>query len=83
MAVQWLGLCLPMQGAGSIPGQGTGILCALGPKAKTWNRGSVVTSSVKTLKMVHIKKKKKKTFLKKAHLHGAVNYNLKLEWLQK
>ena len=47
-------------GAGSIPGWGAGIPHASRPKSKTWNRGNVLTNSVKTLKMVHIKKKIKK-----------------------
>ena len=58
--VQWLGLQLPMQGVqvwslvgvlrSHIPG---------GKKTKTYNRSNIVTNSIKTLKMVHIKKKKK------------------------
>ena len=28
-------------------------------KAKTWNRRDIVTYSIKTLKIIHIKKKKK------------------------
>ena len=30
-----------------------------GQKSKTWNRSTIVTNSIKTFKMVHIKKKKK------------------------
>ena len=48
-------------GVDSIPGQGGRILHALQP------RNHSITNSVKTFKMVHIKKKKKekKNFLKK------------------
>ena len=43
--------------AGSIPGWGAKIPHALQPKnQKTENRSSIVTNSIKTLKMVHIKK---------------------------
>ena len=45
-------------GAGSIPGRGTKNPHAWRPKAKTWNGNSIVTNSIKTLKVVHIKKKK-------------------------
>ena len=39
------------EGAGSIPGRGAGFLHALGPKNQNIkNKGSVVTSSIKTLK---------------------------------
>ena len=46
-------------GASVIPGQGTKIPHASWPKAKTENRSNIVTNSIKTLKTVHIKKKKK------------------------
>ena len=52
------------EGVGWIPDQEAKIH-ALWPKTKTWggegkrNRNSVVTNSVKTLEVVHIKKKKK------------------------
>ena len=45
-------------GAGSIPGQGARIPHALWPKNQNIKQSSIVTNSVKTLKMVHIKKKK-------------------------
>ena len=46
---------------GSIPGQEAKISHASQPKnPKTSNRSKIVTNSMKTLKMVHIKKKKKK-----------------------
>ena len=41
-------------GVGSIPGLGAKIPHALRPK----NRSDIVTDSIKTLKLVHIKKKK-------------------------
>ena len=58
LSVQWLGLCLLMQtGCGgstvSFPGWGAVIPHALWSKHQ--NRNSTVTSSVKTLKMIHIK----------------------------
>ena len=40
-------------------------LRSLGQETKTENRSSIVTNSIKTLKMVHTKKKKKKKILKK------------------
>ena len=47
-------------GASSIPGQGVRIPHALQPKQnKAKNRGNIIMNSIKTLKMVHIKKKKK------------------------
>ena len=46
-------------GAGLIPGQRAKISHALGPKNQNINRSNVVKNSTKTLKMVHIKKKKK------------------------
>ena len=47
------------EGAGSIPGRGAGFLHALGPKNQNIkNKGSVVTSSIKTLKNGPHKKKK-------------------------
>ena len=59
LAVQWLRLCLPMQGV-----QVRSLLQKLrshmprGQKNKTKNRSSTVTSSIKTLKVVHIQKKR-------------------------
>ena len=48
-------------GASSIPGQGVRIPLALQPEQnKAKNRGNIITNSIKTLKMVHIKKKKKR-----------------------
>ena len=47
------------EGVGSIPGQGAKIPHASRPKTpKRENRSNIVTNSKKTLKMVHIKKKK-------------------------
>ena len=52
-------------GMGSIPGGGPKMPHALGPKKpKTQNRSNIVTNSIKTLKMVHIKKKNLKKKLK-------------------
>ena len=70
LVAQWLRLLLPVwRGADSIPGQGAKTSHASGPKhsnqGKTKNRSNMVTNSIKTFKMVHIKKKKN---LKKIHL---------------
>ena len=46
-------------GAGSILGQGTKIPHACGQKMKPQNRRNIAKSSIKTLKLVHIGKKKK------------------------
>ena len=47
--------------AGLTPGQGTKIPHALGPKnQKIENRSSIVTSSTKTLKIIHIRKSLKR-----------------------
>ena len=51
-------------GTGLIPGWGAKILHFQQPKSKIKNRNNIVTSSIKTLKMVHIKK----TFNKKGDL---------------
>ena len=53
----------PTGGAGSTPGCGAKTPGALGPKNKTENRNNIVTNSMKTLKVVHIKKKKRKEIL--------------------
>ena len=47
-------------GAGSIPGWGAKNPHAWRAKTKTWNGNSIVTNSIKILKVVHIKKKKKR-----------------------
>ena len=39
------------EGASSIPGQGTKIAGASGPKTKAYNRSNIVTNSIKTLAM--------------------------------
>ena len=44
------------KGAGSIPGQRAKIPL---PRNQNINRNNIITNSIKTLKMVHIKKKKK------------------------
>ena len=50
------------EGMGSIPGQGAKIPYASQPKNQNINnRSSTVTSSIKTLKLVHIKTKNLKT----------------------
>jgi len=58
LAVQWLRLCFPVQGAGvqSLVGE-LKSHTPLGQKTKTENRSNTVTNSVKTLKMVHNQKK--------------------------
>ena len=54
LAVQWLRLCLPMQGV-QLPGEGAKIEHASQPKKKDIINGNhIVKSSIKTLKMVHI-----------------------------
>ena len=64
MVAQGLRLHLSMQGA-----QVQSLLRELrfphawGPKPKTKNRNNIVTNSMKTFKMVYIKKKKKRAFL--------------------
>ena len=51
-------------GVGSIPGQGAKIPHVSWSKNQSIkNRSNIVTNSIKTLKMVHIKKKKKKKCL--------------------
>ena len=47
--------------AGSISSQGAEITHALWPKNQKQNRSNIVTNSIKTFKMVHIKKKILKT----------------------
>ena len=55
---QWLRLCLPMQGVWvrSLVGE-LGSHMPQGQKATTQNRSNIVTNSINTLKLVHIKKK--------------------------
>ena len=64
LVVQWLGLRLRMQGAhaGSVPGQGTKIPHASQTRKNKQTNMKQKQDSMKTLKMVHIKKifKKKK-----------------------
>ena len=48
------------RGTDSISGQGAKIPHALGPKKPKNKTSNIVTNSIKTLKMVHIKKKLKK-----------------------
>ena len=45
-------------GAGSLPGQGAKVLHDLQQKKESKDRSSIVTNSIKTLKMGHSKKKK-------------------------
>ena len=67
LEAQWLRLRLPMRGCvGSIPGRGAKIPHASRPKnqnIKKKKRSNIVTDSIKTLKMVHIKKKILKNFI--------------------
>ena len=56
LVVQWLRLCLPMQGsAGLIPGQGTKVPHCLLAKNKTRSRSNIVINPIKSLIMVYIK----------------------------
>ena len=66
LAVQWLKLGLPIKGVWvqSLVGE-LGSYVLHSQKSKTGNRSHIVTKSIKTLKMVHIKKNLKK---KKIHL---------------
>ena len=52
-------------GVGSIPGLGAKIPHVLWPQNKKQSRNNIVTNSIETFKLVHIKKKKKKTFKKR------------------
>ena len=51
-------------GVGLIPGLGTKIPNALRPKNQNLKQSNIVTNSIKTLRMVHIQKKKKKILKK-------------------
>ena len=70
LVVQWLGLRLPLQEVQvrSLVGE-LGSHMPRGQKNNIKNRSNIVTSSVKTLKMVHIKKKKSKKKKKKKKWH--------------
>ena len=62
-------LPLPMRGYRLIPGKGGKIPHTLGPKNQNFkkeDRSNIVTNSIKTLKMVHDQKKKKKSLKKSA-----------------
>ena len=52
------------EGRGAIPGLGAKIPHASRPNTKTKNESSIVTNSIKILKMVHIKKSFKKNTCK-------------------
>ena len=56
LVVQWLRLCSSAGDVGSIPGQGAKISHASWTKNRNINY--IITNSIKTSKMVHIKKKK-------------------------
>ena len=45
------------RGVGLIPGQGAKILHTSWPRNQNQNRSNIVTNSIKTLKMVHIRSK--------------------------
>ena len=61
LGVQWLRLCLLIQGVkGSVPGQKAKISHASQPKDQNIKQSSIVNKYNKDLKMVHIKKRKKK-----------------------
>ena len=59
--VQWLRLCLPVEGVwvGSLVRELRSYM-PFGQKIKAKNRSNIVTNSIKTLKMIHIKKVLKK-----------------------
>lgn len=59
-----------------IPGQVTKIPLALWPKTKTFNRSNILQIHLKTLKIVHIKKSRKRNsiFMEKSH-YGLDNNN--------
>ena len=63
--VQWLNFCLPKDrfdlGSGSIPGEAYGLRSHMphSQKSKTYNRRTIVTNSIKTLKWSTSKKRKK------------------------
>ena len=67
-----------VEGTGSIPGQGAKIPHALRPKNQ--NISSIVTNSIKTLKMVHIKKKKVLKIKPQVQTHTFTLANLKFSW---
>ena len=58
LAVQWLGLSLPMQGKAYLPGQGGRIARASWPKNRNIQKKQYSPNPIKTLKMVHNKKQK-------------------------
>ena len=66
LVVQWLGLGLPVQKVGvqSLVGELRSHM-PHGQRTKTENRNHIVTNSIKTLKVVHIKIKKKKKSIDK------------------
>ena len=61
LVVQWLRLCSNAGDVGSIPGQGAKIPHA--SWTKNQNINNIITDSIKTFKMVHIKKKNLMTSL--------------------
>ena len=65
LAVHWLSLCIPMQGVWVRSLVGELRIPHAPPKKPKQNRSNNVTDSIKTLKMVHIKKTKTKTKHKK------------------
>ena len=67
-------------GAGSSPGSGAETHMPRGQKNKTENRNSIVTNSIKTFKMVHIKKKI--FFLFKGNFLGLLVRPRLVDWLK-
>ena len=59
LVVQWLRPTSKAEGTGLIPGQGAKVPCAFQPKNQNIKKkkNNIVTNSINTLKMVHIKKK--------------------------
>ena len=69
------------RGLGSIPGQRAKIPYTLWPKnPNIKNRSSIVTNLIKTLKMVHIKKKKERNFLRVNHTKQDQEMRDTLSW---
>ena len=60
LVAQWLILPSSTVDESSIPGQGANTLHASGPKKQNIKQGNIVINSIKTLKMVHLKKLIKK-----------------------
>ena len=51
------------------------------PKGKTWSRSNIVTNAIKTLKTVHIKKKKEKIGTPKEFILLMITEVCEIRWL--